>query len=326
MELMSYCKYFGSSEAVLDGVFDKWKIRFTQPWGLNDPLEGTPALQFARGSDEHSYEHDGITYPSERLFYRIQLVEALVNAYGMLSLTKISDSFQMWALYADGHRGFAIWFTEGFQNHSCMKGLDGQNYPIEPVTYVDEYAIDPDEFIENGKVDRERLVKAVFFRKTLRWKYEREYRMVRPLSDCGTYTAKPGLKTSYRDGGLYLFDLAPQCISSVVFGAHMSVEHKHFIYERVKDKGIALFQSCLLFQKDDDGHQGKLLLIPIEQFGNAEAFFQLQPQVFSSLDSEYSAPPKEKRQVDSLAELPYYQGFSTELEAYQAAILAKRKE
>jgi hypothetical protein len=38
VELRSFCKYFGSSPKVLTGIFGNRKIRFTQPWGLNDPL------------------------------------------------------------------------------------------------------------------------------------------------------------------------------------------------------------------------------------------------------------------------------------------------
>lgn len=318
MELSSYCKYFSSSSEVLNGVFKDRKIRFTQPWGLNDPLEGTPAIRFKRADADISYKLNGITYPSEQLFYRIQLIEATVNSFGMLSLTNIPDSFEMWALYADGHRGFVVEFAESFNERPCMHGA-GDIYPVEKVEYVDDYVIDPDNLYDGETLNYEALIKSVFLRKTKRWGHEREFRIVRPLTDCAQYKSTAGYKTSYRDNGVYLFDLDPECIASIIFGIHMSSKDKRYVYDRVSGTGINLFQACLLPSlKDDTGHQGQLILIPLNQFGDPKVVLDSSPQAFSALDGN----PQEKKHfqmIDTLTELPYYKRFPNIVEQFRKA-------
>lgn len=322
MKLRSFCKYFNSSQEVRIGVFEKRKIRFTQPWGLNDPLEGTPAIRFKRPDANVFYKLNGITYPSEQLFYRVQILEAAVNSFGMLSLTNIPDSFEMWALYADGHRGFVVEFAESFNERPCMRARDGGIYSVEPVDYVDDYAIDPDDLYDGERLSHEALIRSVFLRKTKRWEHEREFRVVRPLTDCPAYTSTVGYKTSYRDNGLYLFDLDTACIASVIFGTHMSADAKRYVYNQVNGTGVNLFQACLCPSlKDDMGHQGRLVLVHLDQFGAPNIVLDSSPQMFSALDGD---PLEEKRlqTIDTLAELPYYKRFPGAVEKFKEAMEA----
>ena len=322
MELTSFCKYFSSSREVLTGVFGNRKIRFTQPWGLNDPLEGTPAIRFKRGDTNVFYKLNGITYPSEQFFYRVQILEAAVNSFGMLSLTNIPDSFEMWALYADGHRGFVVEFAEGFNERPCMRARDGGAYPVEAVEYVDDYAIDPDDLYDGETLKYEALMKSVFLRKTRRWEHEREFRVVRPLADCADYTSTTGFKTSYREKSVYLFDLDPACITSVIFGTHMSPEAKHYVYNQVRHTAVNLFQACLCPSlKDEAGHQGKLVLVHFDKFGAPEVVLDSSPQMFSALDGD---PQEEKRYqtIDTLAGLPYYKRFPRAVEKFKETMEA----
>jgi hypothetical protein len=322
MELGLFCKYFSSSTQVLTGVFGDRKIRFTQPWGLNDPMEGTPSVRFKRAGTDMFYSLDGVTYPSEQAFYRIQILEAAVNNFGMLSLTKIPDSFEMWALYADGHRGFLIEFAENFNEKACMRSRDNRIYPVEPVEYVDDYAVDPDELYDQNVFKHQDFIRSVFLRKTKRWEHEREFRIVRPLTDCTTYEGTTGYKTSYRDHKLYLFDLDPECIASVIFGAHMSSEAKHYIYSQVRETHINLFQAFICpAMRDDEERQGRLVLIPLIRFGAPEVILDTPPHHFSSIDGD---PRQEKRyqSITTLAELPYYERFSGIVERYREAVEA----
>ena len=323
MELQSLCKYFSSSPEVLTGIFGNRKIRFTQPWGLNDPLEGAPSARFQRPGTDTLYQLDGVTYPSEQLFYRIQVIEAAVNSFGMLSLTKIPDSFDMWALYGDGHRGFLIEFAEDFNEKPCMRARDGGVYPVEPVDYVETYEIDPDDLYDGQTINHQALIRSVFLRKVKRWDREREFRIVRPLTDCADYTRVAGFQTSYRDGRVYLFDLDPGCIASVTFGAHMSSEAKRYVYSQVQGTGIELFQACLcLGLKDDAGHQGRLVLAHMDEFGAPERVLDSPPHHFSALDGD---PREEKRTqtINTLAELPYYGRFRGVVERFSETMGAR---
>jgi len=113
----SYFKYMSSDQRVINGIFNDQKIRFTQPRALNDPLEFNPIMKFHDPQPHYTlYTFNGITLPSTELFYRIQIIEAQVNAYGILSLTKIPNSFDMWSQYADGHRGFVLELKTTFGN------------------------------------------------------------------------------------------------------------------------------------------------------------------------------------------------------------------
>jgi hypothetical protein len=98
-ELGSYFKYFSDKPSeIIDGIFRDHKIRFTQPWGMNDPLEFNPILKFPSQTDANiSYELNGLPFPSISQFYQVQLIESLINTYGILSLTKQPLSFDVWS-------------------------------------------------------------------------------------------------------------------------------------------------------------------------------------------------------------------------------------
>ncbi len=325
MKLDTFCKYFSSDEKVVSGVFQDWKIRFTQPWQLNDPLEGSPSISFERPGTDTLFRIDGITYPSEEIFYRSQLLEAAVNSFGMLSLTRIPDSFEMWALYADGHRGFLVEFAEGFNRQPCMLGRNGRPYAIRAVEYVEDYTINPDELFHGSEFAHDEFVRLVFFRKIKRWRHEEESRIVRNLDDHPDFPGYSGFQTSSRDTNLYLFDLDPECVSSVVFGVHMSSESKKLIYEQLVGTKIKMIQACLLLaEKDENGHQGRIVLEPIEAFGDPGVVLDAKPQMFSAaLDGDRN----EKRTTHTfsrLSELPYYHRYPHILEEYRERMLRSR--
>ena len=83
--------------------------------------------------------------PSKELFYQVQLIESQINNYGILSLTEIPDSFEMWSQYSNGHKGFIIEFKEGFWQYPSMKSKEGKEYPVRKVEYVESYSINLDQ-------------------------------------------------------------------------------------------------------------------------------------------------------------------------------------
>jgi hypothetical protein len=77
---------------VTNAIFKRGKIRFTQPRTLNDPLEFYPTMLLKDlPANYQNYELDGLTFPSNELFYRVHLIESQINNYGLLSPTKIPD-------------------------------------------------------------------------------------------------------------------------------------------------------------------------------------------------------------------------------------------
>jgi len=52
--LPGYCKYCSNTDAVLRGIFDDHRIRFTQPAALNDPIDCHPLLEVPCELGEHT--------------------------------------------------------------------------------------------------------------------------------------------------------------------------------------------------------------------------------------------------------------------------------
>lgn len=310
-DFSTYFKY--CSDRVVNHIFKRKKIRFTQPWALNDPLEFNPSIRFNRDGDSayRFYDLGGIILASEELWYRGQIIESQINEYGMLSLSKKHASFDMWSRYANGHKGFVIEFKEDLAKRACMRAKNGDEYPLEKVTYVHDYAINLDELAEkyadeNGRIPLDKLHEEFFYKKTARWQDEDEYRLVRPLTDSPDY--RPRLaRTPHRDEKRYLFDFSLDCIESIIFGAHMSPGNKQLIESSCRSEEVKFLQSYIMRdEKDESGKPGKVLYGPLDDFGSRSVFYRMPPQTFCT---DLSKPrPLEPKKITEIGELPYYAG------------------
>jgi len=300
----NFFKYCGDDGKVIDGIFKEQQIRFTQPAALNDPLEFNPIIRFKQSEGKYTnYIFNGIVFPSEEIRIRHQLIERQLNDFGILSLTKVFDCFDMWSRYANGHRGLLIELKSDFFKHPCMMSKDGKEYEVRKVEYVDEYAVNIDEL-----VDEHRLIpfadfnEQMFFTKISRWRYEEEYRMVRRLSDNTNWQR---LKNrAHRDPKVYLFDFSLDCIVSVTFGACMSLENKGKIIEACKGSSINFLQSIIIRDQNDKfDRPANVKLI------KAESFIDLQRMGDLGLFFEQKFIEERQKpaiQVKKLSELPYY--------------------
>jgi hypothetical protein len=303
-EFTSFFKYCSDYDNVIEGIFEKHKIRFTQPWALNDPLEFNPVIKFKHnGSNYRCFSLNGVTLPSEEFRLRQNLIEPQINAFGILSLTKIPDSFDMWSRYANGHKGFMIEFDSDFNEHSCMKSRTDETYPIREVQYVDEYTINIDELTdENGWIQQESFNEQMFYRKVSRWQDEREYRVVRPFSDLKDYI--PRANKPHRDTRLHLFDFSLDCVTSVTFGASMSNENKERIMKACENTKVKFLQAIIFRdEKDAFGKMGRIELVPVSYFPQ---FDSMLPFSFVG-DMNHIEDQKEKLKINSLSELPYWE-------------------
>lgn len=303
-QLKNFFKYCSDDEKVINGIFKEQQIRFTQPAVLNDPLEFNPIIRFKRNAGKYTnYIFDGIVFPSEELRIRHQLIERQLNDYCILSLTKVPDCFDMWSRYANGHKGFLIELKEDFNKESCMFSKDGKEYPVRKVNYVDEYAINVDDLVdEHGLIPFGVFNENAFFTKTSRWRDEEEYRLVRRLSDNPDWQR---LKNrAHRDRNVYLFDFPLDCIVSVTFGACMSLENKKKIIEACKDSGINFLQAVIIRdQKDKFDRSANVKLVKAESFPNLQRMGDLGMFVEQEYIGERQKPAIP---VKKLSELPYY--------------------
>ncbi|MBL8077384.1 MAG: DUF2971 domain-containing protein [Anaerolineales bacterium] len=306
-EFSSYFKYCSDSKDVLNGIFKNHKIRLTQPWGMNDPLEFNPTLKFPPDTEIYQfYELNGITLPSIELFYRVQIIESQINSYGILSLTKLPFSFEMWSKYTNGHKGFVIELDNNFSKHPCMKSKSGTEYSVKKVEYVDDYSLVIDSILNNDRsIIIEKLRDELFFKKTSIWSNEAEYRLVRPFSDLQDY--KPIANKPHRDDKIHLFDFSLDCVKSVMFGACMSAENKKMIIAECSNYDIDIFQSYIIRNKPNNQKEfNNVQIVNIKDFDSLEELYSLKPYFFIKDAPEQKTSPSFK--IKAIEDLPYFDG------------------
>jgi hypothetical protein len=301
-QITTYLKYCSDSDDVIKAIFEKHEIRFTQPAALNDPLEFNPIIRFHHDGINHTrFVFDGIVFPSEEQRLRFHIIESHLNRFGVLSLTKVGDSFDMWSRYANGHRGFLIEFKDDFNGHPCMRSKDGREYAVREVRYVDEYAINVDELVdEHGQFLLEAVNEQMFFTKTSRWADEEEWRLVRPLADCSTWT--PLTDKAHRDRRVHSFEFSLNCVQSVTFGACMAGSDRRRIMEACRGTSIAFQQACIARdRKDRWGRPGEVGIDTPKDWSSALGW-DLGMVGELAYVRKHAEPPVE---IKSLKELPY---------------------
>lgn len=189
-------KYVSDSPEVINGIFKKHKIRFTQPAALNDPLEFNPSIEF--NSDDNSYRpfrYQGVYFPSQNDWSRFNLIEPRINRYGILSLTDNPYSYDMWSHYANGHKGLLLELKVTNKMKPRIQLDEGLSLRAHKVKYVSDYTVNIDRLSQERKtIPFYKIRDALFLRKIKSWKYEREYRIIRQLDECETFTPPPKKK------------------------------------------------------------------------------------------------------------------------------------
>ncbi len=212
----TFFKYCSDNEKVICGIFDRKTIRFTQPAALNDPLEFNPTIRFRKPEDTYlRYVFDGLVFPSHQQWIHHQLIMTQINDYGILSLSRKDDSFDMWNFYANGHQGFLLEFRGDFNTNQCMLGGKNKDelYKVKPVEYVKEYAFLIDDLVnDTTDIVRDEFNECLFYQKSNRWAQEEEWRMVRPLADCPEWT--PQNTRISHDRKPYVLDFSLDCLKS----------------------------------------------------------------------------------------------------------------
>jgi hypothetical protein len=224
----------------------------------------------------------------------------------------------MWCHYANGHKGLLIEFNVPNKTKPTLQLYEGVTLKVHKVRYVKDYMINVDKLYRGGNsIPFHRIRDAIFLRKTMHWKYEREFRIVRRLDDCEAFP--PPKRTSHRDkNGLYLFSLSLNCISNIVFGINTSQEVKRKVIEYCKKTKINFLQTIIY--KD---LQNEIEFRPIDSFGSLEKYLKLPSQIFIT-DSIIKKYYKDCITINTRQELPYYHLQSNDYDEYYKKQLAKR--
>jgi hypothetical protein len=318
--LSTLVKYVSDNPKVIDSIFLDHKIRFTQPAALNDPVEFNPAIRFnEEGNNFKRYKYQGEIKPSIHDWYHRNLIESRINQYGVLSLTDNPSSFEMWCNYANGHRGILIEFNIPDKTRPTLQLTEELNLKVYKVRYVKDYIVNIDKLDPTGTfIPFYKIRNSIFLRKTKHWKYEREYRIVRPLSECEDYQS-PITRNPYRDNqGIYRCSLSLSCIANIVFGVNTTPEIKRKIIDSCRNTKINFLQTIIY--KD---LQNKIDFRPIDEFGSVDEYLKKEPRIFT-FDSIMAKYYGDYITVNSLAELPYQHPQPEDIEKYHRKQLKKK--
>jgi len=309
----TFFKYCSNDNRVIKGIFEDHKIRFAQPGILNDPLEFNPIIRFRQSEGRYKrYCFDGITFVSDYERIRHHLIQLQLNDFGILSLTKDPENFDMWSRYANGHQGFLLELKADFNKHACMWGKDGKVYPVQKVTYPRDYVFDVEDLVdEHGEIALRGFNARMFFKKNRRWCDEHEWRMVRPLEDHPKWRRA---KEVHRDRRLYLFDFSLDCVQSITFGACMSPKNKQKIKEACSGTSVRSFLQAMIGKgkRDRRGRQGVVVRIPMD---NITKLCEL-PDICIACDELPDEAHERPSPISRLCDLPYYAGNEKWVEQY----------
>jgi hypothetical protein len=112
----------------------------------------------------------------------------------------------MWAHYGDHHKGVVIEFDETHPFFNRQKGPQDDLRRFRRVNYTDTR---PSIFLSRSDAVE------LFYSKSKEWEYEREWRLISPLSDATTRTENTeGLP-------IYLFQLPSSAVRTVLFGCRV---------------------------------------------------------------------------------------------------------
>lgn len=219
------------------------RIRFTQPGDFNDPFEFRPIIrEVASDAQVHKYveEHFEQLVEEELAKYGA-LVQALPQAelrrlliqqkgmlpalfrllepaaiqrlspmldeffnlnVGVLCLSQVRDSILMWGHYTDNHQGFVVGFDSDHPFFSQRRsGQDEFGY-LRRVDYSPQRP-------EATFTDTSSPV--WFSTKSEQWAYEKEWRIVRTLSEADHRIARSPFP-------ICLFEFAPEAVLEVIVG------------------------------------------------------------------------------------------------------------
>ncbi|TNF69693.1 MAG: DUF2971 domain-containing protein [Gammaproteobacteria bacterium] len=170
-------------ENLLKSILDGY-IKFSQRTSFNDP------------NDCQIYIEDIMHNESKEFF------ESLINKYYIACFSKINDSVAMWSHYSKDHQGICLVY-----NKTALKTLLPQDIAQGEINYQSIPKIYSKSFFSDLRAHQAQenifkyhcmndMVENVFFKKSLDWLYEKEYRISFEISMIGKLKSKK-LDNSY---------------------------------------------------------------------------------------------------------------------------------
>lgn len=237
--LFKYASYSRALE-----ILTTRKVRLTQPSDFNDPFELHPQFQLMSKEDIEALppaiDEEGKTVPGSRQL-TAEAMQRMIEAaqplftnmmgtlpnspgtasmidnnaigrhyydqrFGIFSLSETHNNLLMWAHYADNHKGVVIGFDE---EHPFFNGTE----IAHSTPRLNRVEYNPKRPVLSLTT---RNTPQVFLRKSPEWSYEREWRLIRPLTEASEEKPRQGLAP------VFIFDIPVDAIKMVITGAMMA--------------------------------------------------------------------------------------------------------
>jgi hypothetical protein len=152
------------------------------------------------------------------------------DRFGILSMSEVPTSLLMWAHYAASHTGIVLEFESdhGFFHQRTVLPVFGCArrvfYSLErpAINVYDLNAASVDEQVE-------RIATQLLLTKGREWEYEREWRMILPLTDMDHHPHET-------NGRIHLFDIPGEAVTAVILGARASSETREVVEDLVQSR------------------------------------------------------------------------------------------
>lgn len=257
-------------------VLKNKSIRFTQPSDLNDPFEFRPRIRevasdaevqahveehFEQLIDEELSKYGALTKLLPQAGFRelllkqkamvpelfrvlqpaaVQRLSTMIEGFfnlniGILCLSEVRDSVLMWGHYTDNHQGFVIGFDS---DHSFFCKRTNNNDEFGFLRRVQYQAQRPQVTL----ADTSSL--EWFQTKSEDWSYEKEWRIVRVLSEADHRIAQSPLP-------VYLYDFGADAVREIIVGMRST---DSFIDETLSL--AASFPGALVFRARENSGYG----------------------------------------------------------------------
>ncbi len=269
-------KYFGPDRV---DVISGGLLRYTQLGAFNDPFEGQPELTTLDESDNILKAlHDDIPKQAEISYNNLpteirakltlnkfieelrkkakeqenELIKAIheytpeahktitnkFNEYfGALCLSEVRDSLLMWSHYALGHTGFVLCFDTSHSHFQKAKSFEDELRHLRRVVYRDSRP--------RGTLSEMEMID-YFLVKSVHWSYEREWRIIHPLSDSSTIIPDEPFD-------IHLFTFPPDALQAIIVGARATDKTKNEILNAIASNN-AMSHVKIKYAKPDQSH------------------------------------------------------------------------
>jgi len=241
-----------------------FRIRFTKPGCLNDPIECIPKIQLndidnhiqkivkrnfnkiiskhglnknTISALKHAENQLSIEYKNNpNVFSNMVLTkhrDVMNRTFGVLSLSESYDSELLWSYYTNNHEGFVIGFDENndfFKRQKNDRPDCGKLYKV--IYHDDRIIID---------VDKYKIPIQLLYTKKRVWSHEKEVRMIRELKNADDVL-------DINDQKVHLFKIPKNAIVEIIFGININDKTRSKIIDIINndsDLKHILIKKCI---------------------------------------------------------------------------------